>query len=42
MFAVYMKDNSGIFYSGFLTWEEAENYGRLMFGPKNFEIEREN
>lgn len=38
MFTVYMKDNSSIFYSGFSTWEEARAYGRLMFGPKNFEI----
>ena len=42
MFTVYMKGDSSIFHSGFSTWEEAQNYGRLMFGPKNFEIEREN
>lgn len=41
MFTVYMKDNSSIFYSGFSTWEEARAYGRLMFGPCGFTIERE-
>lgn len=41
MYTVYMKGNSNIFYSGFATWEDAKAYGRLMFGPKNFEIERE-
>ena len=42
MYTVYLKDNSSIFYSGFSTWEEAKVYGQIMFGPKNFEIEREN
>lgn len=41
MYTVYMKDNSSVFYSGFATWEEANNYGQLMFGPKNYEIEPE-
>ena len=42
MYTVYMKDNSNIFLSGFSTWEEAQNYGMLVLGPKNFKIEREN
>lgn len=41
MFTVFMKDNSSIFYSGFPTWEEARAYGRLMFGPGGYKIERE-
>ena len=41
MFTVYLKGNSNIFYSGFASWESAANYGRLMFGPKNYEIEME-
>ena len=41
MFTVFMKDNSSTFYSGFPTWEEARAYGRLMFGPGGYEIERE-
>ena len=41
MFTVFMKDNSNIFYSGFPTWEEARAYGRLMFGPGGYTIERE-
>ena len=41
MFTVYMKDNSNIFYSGFSTWEDARVYGRLMFGPNNYVIDRD-
>lgn len=41
MYIVYMKGNSNIYYSGFSTWEEARYYGQLMFGPKNFKIEKE-
>lgn len=41
MFTVFMKDNSSVFRSGFFTWEEARAYGRLMFGPGGYEIERE-
>lgn len=41
MYIVFMKDNSNIFYSGFPTWEEARAYGRQMFGPGGYEIERE-
>lgn len=41
MFTVFMKDNSNVFYSGFPAWEEARNYGWLMFGPGGFTIERE-
>lgn len=41
MYTVYMKDNSTIYKSGFTSWTEANNYGRSMFGPKNYEIEPE-
>lgn len=41
MYTVFMKDNSSIYKSGFASWQEANNYGRLMFGPKNYEIEWE-
>lgn len=41
MFTVFMKDNSSIFCTGFPTWEEARAYGRLMFGPGGYEIERD-
>ena len=42
MYTVYMKDNSSVFCSGFSTWKEAQNYGQLILGSGNFEIEREN
>ena len=41
MFIVYMKDNSTIYKSGFETWQEANRYGKSMFGPGGYEIERE-
>lgn len=41
MFTVFMKDNSLIFQSGFESYREAEAYGWNVFGPGNFEIERE-
>lgn len=41
MFTVYMKDNSNIYQSGFKNWEEADCWGRTMFGPGGYEIERE-
>ena len=41
MFTVYLKNNSTIFRSGFITWQDALHYGKVMFGPWNFEIERE-
>ena len=41
MFVVYMKDNSTIYKSGFASWQEANRWGRYMFGLGGFEIERE-
>lgn len=41
MFTVYKKDNSMIFREGFATYKEAFYYGIDVFGPHNFEIERE-
>ena len=41
MFTVYMKDNSTIYYSGFKTWQEANKWGKAMFGPGGYEIEQE-
>lgn len=41
MFTVYKKDESLIFTTGFKTYEEAQYYGNIIFGPNNFEIERE-
>ena len=41
MFIVYMKDNSTIYKSGFETWQEANRWGKSMFGPGGYEIERE-
>ena len=41
MFTVYMKDNSTIYKSGFTSWKEANCWGRSMFGPGGYEIERE-
>lgn len=41
MFTVYMKNNSSIYYSGLATWEIANAYGRMMFGPGGYEIEQE-
>lgn len=41
MYTVYMRNDSTIYKSGFTSWAEANSYGRLMFGPKNYEIEPE-
>ena len=41
MFTVYMKDNSDVFYPGFSTWNEAQKFGRAMFGPGGYVIDRE-
>lgn len=41
MFTVYMKDNSAIYYPGFKTWQEANSWGKAMFGPGGYEIEQE-
>lgn len=41
MFTVFMKDNSMRYATGFSTYEEAKYYGVMVFGPNNFEIERE-
>ena len=41
MYTVYMRDNSSVYKSGFTSWAEANSYGRAIFGPKNYEIERE-
>lgn len=41
MFTVYMKDNGTIYKSGFETWQEANRWGKSMFGPGGYEIERE-
>lgn len=41
MFTVYMKENAEIYHPGFNTWQEANKWGRAMFGPGNFEIEME-
>ena len=41
MFTVYMKDNSAIYKTGFTSWQEANYWGKSMFGPGGYEIERE-
>ena len=41
MFIVFMKDNSSVYYSGFVTWKDARAYGQMMFGPGGYEIEME-
>lgn len=41
MYTVYMKENSAIYYPGFKTWQEANQWGYTMFGPGEYEIERE-
>ena len=41
MFTVYMKDNSTIYKTGFISWQEANYWGKAMFGPGGYEIERE-
>ena len=41
MYTVYMKDNSTIYKTGFTSWQEANRWGKSMFGPGGYEIERE-
>lgn len=41
MFTVFMKGDSMRYATGFSTYEEAKYYGVMVFGPNNFEIERE-
>lgn len=41
MYTVYMKGNSTIYQSGFDSWQEANKWGRAMFGPGGYEIEQE-
>ena len=41
MFTVYMKNNSSIYKSGFISYNAAKKYGQQYFGPGNFEIEEE-
>lgn len=41
MFTVYMKGDSLKYTTGFKNYEEAHYYGNIIFGPNNFEIERE-
>ena len=41
MYTVYMKGNSEIYKAGFESWTAANKWGKAMFGPGNFEIERE-
>lgn len=41
MYTVYMKDNSAIYCPGFDSWQEANKWGRAMFGTGNFDIEME-
>lgn len=41
MYTVFMKGDSNIFQSGFTSWQEADRYGKLWFGPGGYEIEQE-
>ena len=41
MYVVYLKGNSTIYHSGFESWQAANKWGRVNFGPGNFEIEME-
>lgn len=41
MYTVYMKGNSEIYKAGFESWKDANNWGRSIFGPNNYEIEME-
>lgn len=41
MFTVFMKGDSMRYTTGFSTYAEARYYGTVVFGPNNFEIERE-
>ena len=41
MYIVFMKDDANIFKSSFPTWEDARAYGRQMFGPGGYVIDRE-
>lgn len=41
MFTVYMKDNSTIFKTGFNSWQEANRWGKMVFGPGGYDVERD-
>ena len=41
MYTVYMKGNSEIYKTGFKSWESARAWGRALFGPLGYEIEKE-
>lgn len=41
MYIVYVKGNSDIYKAGFESWQAASKWGRAMFGPGGYEIERE-
>ena len=41
MYTVYLKGNSTIYYPGFKTWQEANKWGKAMFGPGGYEVEQE-
>ena len=41
MYTIYVKGYFDSWITGFKTWEEANRYGREVFGPGNFEIEME-
>lgn len=41
MFTVFMKGDSMRYMTGFSTYAEARYYGVMIFGPNNFEIEKE-
>ena len=41
MFTVYMRGNSTIYKTGFKTWQEANRWGRSIFGPGGYEVEQE-
>lgn len=41
MYTVYMKGNNAIYQSGFKTWQEANKWGKAMFGHGGYEIERD-
>ena len=40
-YTVYLKSDSEIYETGFTSWTAANKWGYSMFGPGNFEIERE-
>ena len=41
MYTVYLKGDSTIYCSGFDSWQQANKWGKINFGPGNFEIEQE-